>query len=244
MSTNLWLLFGRIGSSLVTSCVLSLSLARVPVALAEYNPPPDQPPAQGNTTSSGSRGGCESSQGLPLTVLAPIKHIGQTASAHPTFAWFVPDAKPFPMEFSIFELTKDSSPKLVQKLELKSSSGVMKLSLPQDKPGLIVGQRYLWQVAISCDPDHPSTDVVARAEIQVVEMPSALKSALSTTTEGSKRMEFYAHAGLWYDALREALVSAPDSQLGVVASTLLEDLAKVEEPQQSVNLSQIVTRRQ
>lgn len=226
---------------LVTSCVLSLSLAVTPVALAGYTPPPNQPPPKGNTTSSGPRGGCESSQGASLTVLAPIKHVGQTASTHPTFAWFVPDTKPFPMEFSLFELAEDNSFKLVEKLKLQSSPGIMQQSLPKDKSGLAVGQRYLWQVTVFCDPNHPSTALVARAEIEVVEMPSALKSALSSTTERSQIVELYANAGLWYDALREALGSAPSPTPEVVAATLLEDLAKLEELQQSAKLSQVVS---
>ena len=241
MTSHLWLFGKRIKSKLVTSCVLSLSLAVTPVALAEYNPPPDQPPPKGNTSSSGPRGGCAGSEGRSLTVLAPQKHVGQTASVHPTFVWFVPDTKSFPMEFRLFELTGNNSLKVVQKLELKTSQGIMKLSLPQDKPGLTVGQQYLWQVTIFCNPDRPSSALVARAEIQVVEMPSTLKSILSSTTERPKRVELYAKAGYWYDALGEALGAVEGSRLGEVASTLLEELAKLEEAQQSANLSQIAS---
>jgi hypothetical protein len=145
------------------------------------------------------------------------------------------------MEFRLFELTGNNSLKLVQKLELKSSPGIMKLSLPQDKPGLTVGQQYLWQVTIFCNPDRPSSAVVARAQIQVVEMPSTLKSILPNTTERPKRVELYAKAGYWYDALGEALGAVEGSRLGEAASTLLEELAKLEEPQQSANLSQIAS---
>jgi len=53
----------------------------------------------------------------------------------------------------------------------------MKLSCCRRKPGLAVGQKYLWQVAILCDPNYPS-DLVAKAEIEVVEMSPALKTAL------------------------------------------------------------------
>ncbi len=226
---------------LLASCVLSLSLAVTPVALAGYTPPPDQQPPSGNTTSSGPRGGCESSDEPSLTVLAPMKHVGQTASPHPTFAWFVPDTKPFPLEFRLFELAEGSNPKLIEKLELQSSPGIMKLSLPESQPGLAVGKRYLWQVTVICNPNYPSTDLVARAEIEVVEMPPTLKSALSGTTERSKLVELYAEAGFWYEALGEALESTAEPRLGAVASTLLEDLVKLEEPQQSEKLRQIVS---
>lgn len=247
MTQILWLLNKRIDSRLVTSCVLSLSMAVTPPALAEYKPPPDQRPPSGYTTSTGPRGGCEGSGGTSLTVLAPQKHVGQTASVHPTFAWFVPDSKPLPMEFALYKYGPDSRPKLAHKLELKSSPGIMKLSFPKDKPALAVGQRYLWQVAILCDPNHPSSDLVAKAEIEVVEMPPTLKRALSTRMDRHEIIDLYAKAGLWYDALSEALETAENSRLGEVASTLLEDLAKLEEPEatqvgsrQSANLRQIV----
>jgi hypothetical protein len=234
-----WLLASSIARKLVSSCILSVLLTAIDPALAEYTPPPDQPPPKGTTTSSGPRGGCESSKGVPLTVLAPIKHVGQTASVRPTFAWFVPDTKPFPLEFKLFELTGNNSFKLVEKLDLQSSSGIMKLSLPEDKPGLVIGQRYLWQIALKCDSNYPSTWVVARAQIEIVEMPPNLKTVLSTTKNPQEITQVYARASLWYDALREALETAEDSRLGAIASSLLADLAKLEEPQQRANLTQI-----
>lgn len=244
MASHLRLLFKGINCKLVISCILSLSLAQAPTALAEYKPPPGQPAPTDDTTTGGSRRGCENSLGRSLTVLAPKKHVGQTASVHPTFAWFVPDTKPFPLEFKLFELDKNNNPKELvhpKPIELQSSPGIMKLSLPENQPGLIVGQRYLWQVTVICDPNSPSSDLVASAEVRVVEMPSALKTALSTTQNRREVANLYAEAGLWYEALDEALGSAGGSRLGQVASTLLEDLAKLEEPQQSQNLRQIVS---
>lgn len=224
-----WLMTKCIDSRLVASCVTSLLLAQGQAALAGYDPPPEQRPPSGYTTSSGTRGGCSGSEGLPLTVLAPEKHVGQTVSVHPTFAWFVPDFKPKPLEFTLHEYGSDGKPKPVQKIGLQSSPGIMKLSLPEDKPGLVRGKRYLWQVAILCNPNYPSSDVVANAEIEVVEMPPPLKRQLSTTSDRLEMANLYTRAGLWYDALREAIGSAEDSRLGEVASTLLKELASLEE---------------
>lgn len=231
-----------INNSLVTSCVLSLSLAITPAALAGYQPDPKQPPPSGTTTSSGPRGGCENSQGRSLTVLAPVKQVGKTASVRPTFAWFIPDSKPFPVEFQLFELANNKNPKPVQKLEFQGSSGIMKLSLREDKPALTVGHRYFWQIAVKCDSNHPSTWLVARAEFQVVEMPADLKKALSTSKNHLEMAELYAKEGFWYDGLAEALKSAEGSRLGQVAANFLEDLAKSEAPQHSENLRQIASR--
>lgn len=265
MTSHLRIFAQRIKSSVATSCLVGLFLTVTSVALAQnqydgkgqkppdqptvptgpraYNPPPDQPPPTTKTPSTGSRGGCETIGGATLTALAPIKHVGQTTSAHPSFAWFVPDAKPFPMEFKLFELAENNTIKLVHKLELQSSPGIMKFSLPKNKAGLRIGQRYLWQISISCDPNFPSSDKVVRAEIQVVEMPSTLKNALSTAKNHLELAELYAKAGLWYDALGEALEAAGDSRLGQATTNLLEDLIILEEPPQRENLRQIVSSK-
>ncbi len=237
-----------IGSKLVNSFVLCLSIVITQAALAEYQPPPDQRPPGGYTSTTGPRGGCEASQGTSLTVLAPQRHVGRTVSTHPTFAWFVPDIKPFALEFTLYELNPGSVLKLAQKISLQSSPGIMQLSLPKDKPGLAVGQRYLWQVAMICDHNHPSSDLVAKAEIEVVEMPPDLKRTLFTEMDRLKIADLHAEAGLWYDALHAALEPTKDSRLGEVASTLLENLAKLEEPEaaqiesaQSSNLRRIAS---
>lgn len=243
ITSHLGLLSRSINRSFVSSCILSVLLAAINPALAEYTPPPDQPPPKGNTSSSGPRGGCASNTEVPLTVLAPLKHVGQTAYVRPTFAWFVPDTKSFPLEFKLFELTGNNSFKLIEKLDLQSSSGIMKLSLPEDKPGLVIGQRYLWQIALKCDSNYPSTWVVARAQLEVVEMPPNLKTVLSTTQNPQEITDVYARASLWYDALREALGTAEGSRLGAIASSLLTDLAKLEEPQQRANLTQITNSK-
>jgi hypothetical protein len=145
------------------------------------------------------------------------------------------------MEFTLYDYGSEGKPKVAQKLELKSSAGIMKLSLPKDKPALAVGHIYLWQVSISCNHNHPSSDLVAKAEIKVVEMPAALKRALSGTSDRLEMANLYARSSLWYDALSVALGSAEDFRHTEVASSLLEDLAKLEEPKQSANLRQIAS---
>lgn len=233
----MWFLNQRIYIVLVTSCILSLSLAVTP-AVAGYNPTPQKSPV-GKTGTSGSRGGCSGNSETSLTALAPQKHVGLTVSEHPTFAWFVPDSQPVAMEFSLSQYDPSSNSfKPIYKRSLQSSSQITKLSLPEDRPGLAVGQRYRWWVAILCDPNYPSNDIVVRGEIERVEMPPALNSALATNRKRSAAE--YASAGLWYDALREA-TSVEDS-MGAVATNLLEDLAQLEEPEQSQSLRQVADR--
>ncbi|MFP5269405.1 DUF928 domain-containing protein [Coleofasciculus sp.] len=204
--------------------ILSLSLVVTPTALAEYVPPPDQKPPSDYTTSSGPRGGCEG-DGIPLTALAPKTHVGATLSTHPTLAWFVPDSTIKPMEFRLYEYDAQGKPKPVgQPIQLESSPGIMMLSLAREQLELTVGKTYLWQVTILCDSDNDSSDLIARADMQVVQMPLALEEKLAQVKPGLATVELYASAGFWYDAMGEALQLAPPWQLGEDAVSLLRDL--------------------
>jgi hypothetical protein len=66
-----------------------------------------------------------------------------------------------------------------------------------------------------------------------------LKIALSNQSKSSERVNLYAEAGMWYDALSEALASTNNSQQAKVAASLLEDLAKSEQPLLDKDLSNI-----
>ena len=211
----------------LVSCALMITLSFTQPALAAYQPPTDLKSPTVYTDSSGVRGGCKASGGRLLTILAPTTHVGQTTLSHPTFAWLVPDEQPTPMEFTLYEFDANADPtQLAYKHELQSSPGIMKLSLPQQLPGLTVGKRYLWQIETLCNRNHPSRNLLARAEIEVVQMPRTLKTALSDRREYSQKATLYAEAGIWYDALREALSSSANEQL-LIAASLLEDLAKL-----------------
>ncbi|MFB2836273.1 DUF928 domain-containing protein [Floridanema evergladense] len=255
-------MFNRI----LNACILTLFLSVESAAYAGYRESSSQRPPRTNTDSSGSRGGCSGVAQLPLTTLAPQKHIGQTVSSHPTFAWFVPDSpeikmeyleqavSPYPTlawflpvspeyktEFSLYEYSSNGTKNLIKKIELKSSPGINKLSLPKDSPGLTVGKTYLWQVAVLCNENYPSADLVKKAEIEIVELPSNVKMSLDAVKDPLQRADIYAQAGLWYDALGEALTANGNSQSGKAVASLLENLAQIENAEKSSDLRQIAS---
>ncbi len=226
-----WFLNKRINVKLVTSCTLSLALIVTPAALASYTPGDQNPVPSGHRSDGGTTRGC-SGGGMPLTVLASRNYIGRTISPHPTFAWFVPgDSASKSMQFTIYEWVPGGKAKEVRKMSLQSSAGIMKLSPFSDsEPGLQQGKEYLWQVVIHCDPDYPSSDLVGEASIEVVGMPPEVQSELNRAVNSVEKANIYAEAGLWYNALDEALELAEPSKLGEVGSTLLNDLAQWEAP--------------
>ena len=154
--------------------------------------------------------------------------MGKPFSSQPTFAWFVPDTEPHVMEFSLYEYNTSSKGKLIKRIQLQSSSGIMKLSLAQEKFSLSIGQKYIWQIALLCNPNHPSEDLVAEAVIEVVAMPSRLPYILSQTKEIVKQADLYAEAGLWYDALSLALLDPKNKAFSL---KLLAQLSNLEAEQ-------------
>lgn len=201
----------------ITLLFLGISLTSNPLAsvAAEYQPPKDEPPPSGYTRATGSRGYKERCQAdIPLTLLAPYTHVGQTTSEHPVLAWYVPVKASIPMEVSIYQEDADRRPQLLQTLKLTTSPGIFQVALPKDKPGLQPGKRYIWQVAILCNPKRRSSDLVASAEIDVVANSSAKDNS-----------------SFWYDIFSSSLNTAKTTQLTRSSLELLTQLAELEKQQ-------------
>lgn len=231
----------KILNRLLVAGIFTLLLSEISAVSAGYKPPSGQPAPTGRTSSSGTRGGCLGIAKLPLTTLAPQKHIGQTVSTHPTFAWFVPNSPEFKMVFSLYAYSANGTIKMVKQIDLKTSPGIMKLTLPKDSVGLTFGKRYVWQVAVLCNENYPSNDLVTRAEIEVVQLTNDVKMSLYAVKDPLQRADLYAKAGLWYDALAEALKADNKPLSGKIIASLLEDLAQIEK---SNDLREIATTSQ
>ncbi|MGG6270060.1 DUF928 domain-containing protein [Leptolyngbya sp. AN03gr2] len=149
-----------------------------------------------------------------MTPLAPLSHVGRTISLRPTFIWFVPDRQPYLLQFRLFR----NNGQLLYRTQMRSQSGLMQFSLPKEQPELEVGQSYVWQVALICDPNTPSLNVVATAKVEIVQLTAALRSQLETVQNPQQRSERYAESGLWYDAIAEARKSSRPAVLNLLNS--------------------------
>ncbi|OKH38051.1 hypothetical protein NIES2119_10835 [[Phormidium ambiguum] IAM M-71] len=224
---------------LLSICILTLFVSIASAAFAGYNPSSDQRQPRDNTASTGGRGGCSGRSKETLIALAPQQYIGQTVSLRPTFTWFVPDSQSYKMEFALYEYTSGNNKKLLKKIELNSSPGIMKLSLPESIPDLMVGKTYFWQVAVLCNEGYPSSDLITRAELEVVPLPTNVKTSLDTVKDPLQRSDIYANSGFWYDALSEALTADNTPQSRATISTLLEELANFESAEVSRELVKV-----
>lgn len=222
-----WLPSRCLGYAVLTSGALGLFLLTAPNALADYVPPSEPSSPQESTSSTGRRGGCDGEAETELTALAPQSYVGQTISTHPTFAWFVPDSQPFQVEFRLFEYSSGHR-QPIQDVDLQSSPGIMTWSMPPEQPGLTVGQRYFWQVVVHCNPNRPSSALVAGAELEVVEILADLEMELGTASDGLTRARLYGEAGLWYDAFNEVLAAGQSAAARDARLSLLDDLANLE----------------
>ncbi len=232
-------------SKFLTSCLLCLSLVITNSALAEYQKPPntenDAPDSRSTSISGirGSSGGCRGMETTSLTAIAPYTHIGQTNSTHPTFVWFVPDRQSYPVELQLSEYSPQSANgkgNTIFKVRLQSSPGIMSYSLPKDQLGLSSGQKYVWQVAILCNPNRPSEDLVFSAEIIVVDTPMSLQKQLTTVSDSLAKAKLYAEVGLWYDALAEVVQTKDNSLAQKSTYELIQELAAIEKLNQEENI--------
>jgi len=235
MTQILWLLNKWFGIRLAAGVTLSLLLLVPKVALASGNDSDDPPP---NTygRSGGSRGcstrEAKSSDSVPALIsLVPNQGIGRTVATRPMFAWFVRDSGSLQMEFRLYKYDPVSKEaKLVKEIKdknFKSSPGIIVLSM--SSPVLSIGQRYLWQVELICDPNHPSGDPFTEAATKVVQMSPELRTELSNTNDKFNKAALYAKADLWYDTLRLVLTAGEAPRMRELKSSLLEKVAAGEE---------------
>ena len=206
---------------------VSLLLVGIPLPVsAKYKPPKQTSAPSGPTTSTGRRGGCSRDRKTSLTALAPHQHVGQTTTSYPTFLWYVPESNPYPLRFQLYALGATGK-QLLYTTQFHSTPGLMQHKLPPNQAGLVKGRRYSWQVILFCNPNRPSTAVVAGAKIDVMSLPTTLSNSLASMNQSENRSMLYAESGFWYDALAE--ISKPEYiTLSAAKTSLIQDLITLE----------------
>ena len=188
-----------------------------------YRPPNRGAPR--TTVGAGSRG-CPQSLNVTLSLLAPNDHTGLTSNAHPSFAWYVSDASPVPVEFSLVEPGK-AKPLLVKQVRA-DKAGIMRLDLPKDLPGLVPDKEYRWSVSLVCNPIRRSNDVYAQSWIKFVPIKEEISTKLNQSQMPVEKAEIYADRGYWYDAfnsLNLAQKTQPnDTTVNIAQKELLEQI--------------------
>lgn len=207
------------------------------LAAPRYTPRTNNGKAPKRTVGTGSRGCVEvgSTPTGTLSLLAPKEQIGYTVASHPTFFWHLSNAVAVPVVFSLVET---GNPVAIFEQEISQpKAGIMKIELPKDKPGLEPGKTYRWNVALVCNPQRRSADVIAQANIQREPVSAAVEKQLATISTKIEKAEIYAAQGFWYDAM--SLLSVSDSD--PLQPTIWQDRLSLLE---QVGLSNVVEQEQ
>ncbi|MBE9128036.1 MULTISPECIES: DUF928 domain-containing protein [unclassified Coleofasciculus] len=169
--------------------------------------PPGRPPER---KPAGTRGDCEETNTSfveDFTPLLPVtdsefKFSGRTLTGHPTF-WFYVPYQTSSLSDAKFLIEEQQSQYLVYQtgVNLPTTPGFVKVSLPSTENPLQPNQAYRWQFIMYCTSDVPgdrSKTVSHQGLIERVDMPN-LETQLETATL-AERVNFYIDNSLWYDA--------------------------------------------
>ncbi|NEP10422.1 MAG: DUF928 domain-containing protein [Symploca sp. SIO2C1] len=182
----------------------------------QFEPPPEKGiPTQ--TVGGGTRGQCSLQQQdtkKPLTLLTPAAQEGLTMAERPTFFFYVPETSAQKAEFTL--ISQDEEYGYQTSFSLDSKGGVFKFQLPAEAAPLEVGKSYQWSVAMICNQQQRTEDIVAQGLIQRTEATPTLVTQLGSATP-LQRAALYGKAGIWYDTVKtmaELQISQPnDSNL-------------------------------
>jgi hypothetical protein len=121
--------------------------------------------------------------------------VDKTIAERPTFFVNVPAvaaAAQFTLQTEA--LTEEIPSKEIHnvKFKLTGKPGIVGISLPSSVPALQIGQKYLWQMAVQCNPRDRSNDSVVMGWIERVQPPAA---------DGGNPLNTLAEAGIWQDTM-------------------------------------------
>jgi Domain of Unknown Function (DUF928) len=227
-----------IKTSLATKTLLAtlIALSLPAPTFAAYVPPSDQVPSRSRGGTAGRRSPCEitkpkqtdQSSHFGLAALAPISYMGKTGSTRPTLAWYTDYCAVMPVQLSIYEYDLSNSrlnqqPIFSQRLTAKP--GVSTFTLPADAIALTNGKMYAWQVVV--EADSPAKSPWFRVPLLVGSPNAQLQGQLQKSTNLAQKVEAYAQAGFWYDALALTLTADQSNRLAMFG--LLKQLSALEQ---------------
>lgn len=169
-----------------------------------------QPPAglgaPNRTSGAGTRGPATSCPivGKPLTALLPSNRFGVTVAPYPTFFVYFPTLSPQTSTMPVEFLLEDANGNEVYKANFQTNgqAGIIALKLP-NQAGLAplqVGQDYKWSFSMICQSVERSRDITVEGGVRRVELNSILSNQIKQASP-QKRVELYAEAEIWQDAL-------------------------------------------
>jgi hypothetical protein len=117
--------------------------------------------------------------------------VDKTSLDHPTFFINVPSLPPTTGQFT---LQNEAGTKQLYsvKFPLAGKPGIVGITIPNSVPALQVGQKYFWQVRVSCDPEDTTSNIVVSNWVERISPPA---------NAGNDRLAALADQGIWHDAV-------------------------------------------
>ncbi|GEM_PF-804191 len=192
--------------SAMNSAPLSQTLLAVARPNSSYVPPKGITPTQGVRT--GKLQGCQTDpnakdafpQALPIKLLVPKDHIGQTAAGRPVFFWYMSEMPTVPVEFAL-TVPGIAEPLFVQRVDIQQQ-GIVQFQLPEEQPELAIGKKYRWAVSLVCNAADPYLErPYIQSWVERVTPSAPTIRQLKVAASERARAVVYAQYGFWYDAL-------------------------------------------
>lgn len=158
-----------------------------------YRPPHRLAPLHGLRVGGGTRALTGT---VPAIVTLVPDHRGLTSSSQPTLYWYTAGSITTPVEFTlVLEQTGDTIAEF--HLPLPIGAGIHAIRLGEYGIELKEGRAYVWSVALVMDSNRRSKDILAVGSIE----RTTPQDFASTGLPAVESATYFAHAGLWYDAL-------------------------------------------
>jgi hypothetical protein len=177
---------------------------------------------KGGAVGGRARGTVKPATPLPsIDIIAPGEYSGLTTSATPSLYFYVSRRVSYPTRFTI-SAPRQPAPVIETSIPSPDAAGIYAIRLADHRVRLESGTIYTWSISIILDAKAPSRDIVASASLVRVPLDPNLDAALRVVP-APRRVGLLASAGLWYDAVAEAVdlnqraaLDAMMNQIGLV----------------------------
>ncbi|MEB3884966.1 DUF928 domain-containing protein [Lyngbya sp. CCY1209] len=138
-----------------------------------------------------------------LTALLPVGYDAlKTASPNPTFFLYVPKTEAKTAEFTVVD--SRGGDVYVDTFAIPGDGGIVRIELPETV-SLEVGQTYIWQFSMLCDPNQRASDESVQGAIERVELDSERQTQIEAETDPLERAQLYAEKQIWPETVAIAL---------------------------------------
>lgn len=153
--------------------------------------------SSGRTSGGGTRGNCTAFRGSKLIAVTPGDNVVTTVASNPQFFVYIPENEANSAEFEIVD--KSGKSIYLTNLDISDTSGIVKLTLPEDF-SLTTDQEYTWRFVLICDSFDRSVDEFVEGIVKKVELNSTLENSLKNASP-LEQAEIYAKAKIWNETL-------------------------------------------